>query len=77
MSSGFLRAASFLVCAGTFVFLSCEKHHVGELPEIQRERGVEPSRENPATTEKSEGAISAETAPTAGTPVDLFPEKKP
>lgn len=79
MSSGFLRIASFLVCAGSFVFLSCEKHHVGELPEVQRERGVEnhSDREDGATTLKSEHASPAESSTPAGTPVDMFPEKKP
>ena len=79
MTSGLLRIASSLVCAGTFVFLSCEEHHVGELPEVQRERGVE--EHNPKAAEhrepKSEHAAPADAASPAGTPVDLFPEKKP
>ena len=79
MSSGFLRIASSLVCAGTFVFLSCEKHHVGELPEVQRERGVNnhAETERGAPDEKAGHAAPAESSTPAGTPVDMFPEKKP
>ncbi len=78
MSSGFLRIASSLVCAGTFVFLSCEEHHVGELPEVQRERGAEkPARAEEHANADTRTEAAAPTASPIGTPVDLFPEKKP
>jgi hypothetical protein len=73
MKQGFLCVASFLLCAGCFVFLSCEKHHAGELPEVQRDRLTEQKSES----KKPESASPNESASPSATPVEFFPEKKP
>jgi hypothetical protein len=68
------RFFSFAAAAGLLlVFNSCERHHVGEIPELQREHlhplqaaGKEPVRAYP----KPEVAGSA-------TPAEFFPTQQP
>jgi len=66
MSSTLFRAG--LVACGIVLLLvcSCEKHHLGEYPEVQRDRLYE-------TQHHAEPAPS--TLPSA-TPVDFFPQAK-
>jgi hypothetical protein len=76
MKQGFLRAASILICAGTFAFLSCEKHHVGELPEVQRDKLNDVKSGRPQMSEHgapNESAAPNGSASPAATPVDFFP----
>jgi hypothetical protein len=54
------------------VFSSCDKHHVGELPEVQKEHTF-PENRGPA-----EPVTDAAQTPSAKpTPADFFPETKP
>jgi len=66
MSSTLFRAG-FVACGiALFLACSCEKHHVGEYPEVQRDRLYEAQhRADPA----------ARALPSA-TPVDFFPQAK-
>ena len=50
---------------------SCEKHHLGEDPEVQKEK-VE--NEHPAAANKAEPAENAAAKPT---PAQFFPETSP
>jgi hypothetical protein len=61
------RAAAF-VCSAALTFIcSCEKHHVGEYPEVQRDRLHE--AKHPAHQTQPAASPSA-------TPVDFFAEQK-
>jgi hypothetical protein len=62
------RIGIFVIGAALLLSISCEKHHVGEYPEVQRELMT--------------GANNAEPGPSPGasataTPVKFFPEKRP
>jgi hypothetical protein len=66
----FTRCAGIILTgAALLLSISCEKHHLGEYPEIQREQVAldEPS--------KPESDPALDGSPTA-TPVKFFPEKK-
>ena len=67
MRAALLRCGLIVTAAATFLGIGCEKHYVGEYPEVQRDRLAEAKsahRENDA-------------APTATpTPANFFPEKK-
>ena len=63
----FAALASLLI-----VFSSCERHHVGELPELQREHL------NPLAPEAGETkAIEPTPPPVSPTPANFFPNQKP
>jgi hypothetical protein len=67
--------AAVSVCALIFC-CSCEEHHVGELPEVQRERVDLAS----APDENSDMVKERLTAPaplTKPTPAEFFPESSP
>jgi hypothetical protein len=54
------------------IFSSCERHHVGELPELQREHL------NPLAPDAAETKALAPTPPAASaTPANFFPNEKP
>ena len=61
------RAGLSAIGVGLFLCVSCEEHHVGEYPEIQRDRVAEAKNAN----RSEQGAPSA-----SATPVEFFPEKK-
>ncbi|HXL24146.1 MAG TPA: hypothetical protein VN942_01220 [Chthoniobacterales bacterium] len=66
-----VRQAAALISASALIFCcSCEKHHLGEDPEVQKEHIDAPARaeENSAATKE---------APTSPTPVEFFPESTP
>ena len=81
---GFLsgRSSALFLCVAVFLVCSCEKHRVGEYPEVQREladvigqrskaevRPPEPKAETAAT-------VAATTSPTPAakpTPAEFFP----
>ncbi len=68
------RVSPFAALAGLIiVFTSCERHHVGELPEIQREHL------NPLAPEAAEGHAAASVGkPHASpTPANFFPKQQP
>ena len=72
------RTMRFSVCttsvalaAASLISISCEKHHVGELPEVQKEK-VDLASGHEAD---SSGAHAA-TPEAKPTPAEFFPEKK-
>jgi hypothetical protein len=70
-----VRQTAAAVSAAALIFCcSCEKHHLGEDPEVQKEHFDVPggSRENSAATKQA--SPSATTSPT---PVEFFPESTP
>jgi hypothetical protein len=60
----FLLAAS----AGLAVFASCEKHTVGDLPEVQKEHIY------PVASERESAASPGQTPSAKPTPADFFPD---
>ena len=64
----FTRCAGIiLVAAAILLSISCEKHHLGEYPEVQKDLT--------ATLDKEASDPAPGGSPTA-TPVKFFPEKK-
>ncbi len=62
------RVGLFFFGVAVGLFTSCEKHHLGEYPEVQRDRLAEAKH---ARRVEHGGAPSA-----TATPVKFFPEKK-
>jgi len=64
------KCIAFSACASLIIICSCEKHHLGELPEVQTERiDVKSTAEaTPAT------AVPPKPAATP-TPAEFFPTK--
>ena len=61
-----VRTTSVILAAASLISISCEKHHVGELPEVQREHvdlGTGHEADSPAPAAKP-------------TPAEFFPDKK-
>jgi hypothetical protein len=74
MHFGVRQTAAAVSAAALIFFCSCEKHHLGEDPEVQKEQVVAPggSDENSAATKQ------ASPSPTTSlTPVEFFPESTP
>ena len=72
-----VREIAASVSAVALIFCcSCEKHRLGEDPEVQKERVVEPKGgdENAAEPSKAETNESAAQKPT---PADFFPKSTP
>jgi hypothetical protein len=67
----FLRKACLVLATGSLVFfLSCERHHVGELPDEHETKA--PAEEHATTTHESHASPS----PAArNTPANFFPDK--
>jgi hypothetical protein len=72
-----LRETAAAISAAALIFCcSCEKHHLGEDPEVQKEHvDVAGGAEGNSAETKSPAESSAATA--SPTPVDFFPEKSP
>jgi hypothetical protein len=67
-----LRFSPLAALAGLLlVFTSCERHHLGELPELQREHL------HPIANAGDETEAPAPAAPVSPTPADFFPNQKP
>jgi hypothetical protein len=62
------RTGIFLIGAALLLSISCEKHHLGEYPEVQRELMTVPN--NPELGPSPGASVTA-------TPVKFFPEKRP
>jgi len=62
------RTGIFLIGAALLLSISCEKHHLGEYPEVQRELMTVPN--NPELGPSPDASATA-------TPVKFFPEKRP
>jgi len=72
-----LREVAAAISAGALIFCSsCEKHHLGEDPEVQKERVDKPKgREEDADAPNK--ADVPESATPKRTPVDFFPKSTP
>jgi hypothetical protein len=71
---GFSLRKWFVLSAfvSVLVFSSCDKHRVGELPEVQKEHNY------PENRGAAEPVASGSQTPSAKpTPADFFPETKP
>jgi hypothetical protein len=64
-----LVSAAFVSLA---VFSACDRHHVGELPEVQKEHHL-PENRGPAEPVGN----GSQTPSAKPTPADFFPETKP
>jgi len=76
MHFGVRQIAAAISAAALILFCSCEKHHLGEDPEAQKENVGEgkAGEEGTAASKKSE---SSETATPKRTPGEFFPETTP
>jgi hypothetical protein len=88
MHFGFRQIVAAISGAAVIFCCSCEKHRLGEDPEVQKERAsVESaSAENPGATKESLPAVGpakagstseASPARTSPTPAEFFPETTP
>src|ERR1043166_3022175 len=69
--------ATFSLCLGFVLVCACEKHHVGEMPEVQREHADLGPGEAPRA-ELSGGETSTSASPSATvTPAEFFRGSKP
>jgi hypothetical protein len=68
MRSVLFRAGLGAIGVTLLLSISCEEHHLGEYPEVQRDRMAEAKQAN-----RGEQDVAPETTPT---PVEFFPEKK-
>jgi hypothetical protein len=68
MRSILLRAGLGVIGVALLLSISCEEHHAGEYPEVQRDRLAEAKQ----ASRREQGGVPATTA----TPVKFFPEKK-
>jgi hypothetical protein len=62
-----VRTTSVILAAASLISISCEKHKVGELPEVQKEHV------DLASGHEAHSAATPEAKPT---PAEFFPEKK-
>jgi len=62
------RTGIFVIGAALLLSISCEKHHLGEYPEVQRDLMTVAHDPRPGATPA--GSATA-------TPVKFFPEKRP
>jgi hypothetical protein len=78
MHFGFRQIVAAISGAAVILSCSCEKHRLGEDPEVQKERAsVESaSGENPGAT-KERSTSEATPARTSPTPAEFFPETTP
>jgi hypothetical protein len=71
------RKSGVIMAIASLIFCcSCEKHHLGEMPEVQKEH-VDLAR---AAKENSGAAKETSTSPTPSakpTPAEFFPESTP
>jgi hypothetical protein len=70
------KCIAFSACACLILICSCEKHRVGEMPEVQREQvdlASGPKEVPPVAKEKA----TSSTPPARPTPVEFFPESTP
>ncbi|PYK84808.1 MAG: hypothetical protein DME41_01370 [Verrucomicrobia bacterium] len=76
MHFGVRQIVAAVSAAALIFFCSCEKHRLGEDPEVQKEHVVVPggSEGNSAATKEVSAPPSATASPT---PVEFFPESTP
>ena len=72
-----VRQTAAAISASALIFCcSCEKHHLGEDPEVQKENVDTPARaeENFTATKEASKSPTADASPTAA---EFFPETTP
>jgi len=76
MHFGVRHAAAAVSVAALIFCCSCEKHHLGEDPEVQKEHvdAASGSEENSSATKEESPSPSATVSPT---PVEFFPQSTP
>ena len=76
MHFGVREFAAAISTAALIFCCSCEKHRLGEDPEVQKERATELKNEegNAAVPAKTESSEDPKAKPT---PAEFFPESKP
>jgi hypothetical protein len=76
MHFGVRQTTAAVSAAALIFFCSCEKHHLGEDPEVQKEHVDVPggSEENSAAAKEVSASPPATASPT---PVEFFPESTP
>jgi hypothetical protein len=76
MHFGVRHVAAAVSAVALIFFCSCEKHHLGEDPEVQKEHVVVPgeSDENSSAPKETSASPSVTVSPT---PVEFFPESTP
>jgi hypothetical protein len=70
MRFSLLKCITFSACASLIIICSCEKHHVGELPEVQKERV-----DGKSGSEATPSAVVPPTPAATLTPAEFFPTK--
>jgi hypothetical protein len=70
------KCIAFSACACLIVFCSCEKHRLGEMPEVQKEQVdlAAGPKENPDAVR---GTSASPTPWVKPTPAEFFPESTP
>jgi hypothetical protein len=66
-----VRTTSVILAAASLISISCEKHQVGELPEVQKEHV-----DLAAGREADPAAAHAPTPAAKPTPAEFFPDKR-
>jgi hypothetical protein len=61
--------------AALIFFCSCDKHHLGEMPEVQKEH-VELAKPGEAAAPAANESKASSTHGPSPTPAEFFPEKK-
>ncbi|HZR79303.1 MAG TPA: hypothetical protein VFA58_08840 [Chthoniobacterales bacterium] len=76
MDPGVRELVAAISCAALIFCSSCEKHHLGEAPEGQKENVGEAKAgdETPGTREENSSSPAAKTS---ATPVEFFPATTP
>jgi len=71
------KTGIYFVAGAVILCCSCEKHHLGEMPEAQKEHvDVAAAEENPAAAKEAD--MSPSPSPSASpTPAEFFPESTP
>jgi hypothetical protein len=70
------KCVAILAGASLIVICSCEKHHVGEMPEVQREHVdlAKPGEDTVPLTEEAKPSSEMKASPT---PAEFFPTATP
>jgi len=72
-----LRITGIYFVAGAVILCcSCEKHHLGEMPEVQKEH-VDIASESSETSTAPEESSPSPTPSATRTPAEFFPESTP
>ena len=66
------KCLAFSAFISLVLFGSCDKHPVGELPEVQKEHNYPENHH-----EAESGSVASPTPSAKPTPADFFPETKP